>query len=69
LAEILWVVYHIYQGIMEDISVFRNEKSAEQYWQAQIRDNYPDDAEAIINGEQGQEGDDTIDWFDVDLEE
>lgn len=68
-AEKVYVVYHIHCGIMEDISVFRDQESAEQYWQTLIIANYPGDAEYIINGEQGQEGDDTIDWYNVDIKE
>lgn len=69
MAEKVYVVYHIDCGIMEDISVFKDEKKAEQYWQDLIRANYPDDAEYIINGEQGQEGDHTIDRYSVDIKE
>jgi hypothetical protein len=69
MAEKVYVVYHIDCGIMSDISVFKDEKKAEQYWQDLIQANYPDDAEYIINGEQGQEGDHTIDWYGVDIKE
>lgn len=69
MTEKVYVVYHINCGIMVDISVFRDQESAEQYWEAQITANYPEDAEYIINGEQGQEGDDTIDWYSVDIKE
>lgn len=68
MAEKVYAVYHIECGIMQDISVYRNKESAEQHYQDLIRANYPEDAEDIISGEQGQEGDHTIDLLsDVEI--
>jgi hypothetical protein len=69
MTEKVYVVYHIECGIMQDISVYRDQESAEQYYQDLIRANYPDDAEDIISGEQGQEGDHTIDWNGSEVKE
>jgi hypothetical protein len=67
--EKIYAVYHIECGIMQDISVFKNKEKAEEYYEDLIIANYPEDAEDIIRGKQGQEGDHTIDLLTVEIKE
>jgi hypothetical protein len=70
MAEKIYVVYHIDCGVMQEISVYRNKESAEQHYQDLIGVHYPDEADDIISGYQGQEGDHTIDLLsDVEIKE
>ncbi len=69
MAQKVSVVYHINNGTLQEIKVFSDPSKAEEYYQKLIRDCYPNDADAIISEEQGQEGDDTIDWGTFDVTE
>ncbi len=69
MAEKVSVVSYMNNGVMQEIKVFKDQDKAQAYYQKLIQDCYPDDADDIINGEQGQEGDDTIDLYVVDVTE